>query len=151
MDEKHLPKGNRLKENFYAATSIMKPLDLRYQKIDMCPNFCMLYYFENIELTECMTCGHSRYKLKTNMRKTLVVYKIFVLYFTVRNILLSFWKWDEIEKYEIYGINKIKSIGLWHIYCQYLQVWKIWVVSSIGERCCQFYFTIIKFDYVIIN
>jgi hypothetical protein len=27
-----LPKGNRLKENFYAAKSMMKPLGLRYQK-----------------------------------------------------------------------------------------------------------------------
>jgi len=35
----------------------MKPLGLGYQKIDMCPNFCMLYYFENVEMTECMTCG----------------------------------------------------------------------------------------------
>jgi hypothetical protein len=34
-----LPEGNRLKENFYAAKSMMKPLGLGYQKIDMCPNF----------------------------------------------------------------------------------------------------------------
>jgi hypothetical protein len=31
-----LPKGNRLKENFYATKSMMKPLGLGYQKIDMC-------------------------------------------------------------------------------------------------------------------
>jgi hypothetical protein len=42
MDEKHLPEGNRLKENFYTAKSMMKPLDLRYHKIDMCTNFCMM-------------------------------------------------------------------------------------------------------------
>jgi len=54
-----LPEGNRLKENLYAAKSMMKPLSLGYQKIDTCPNFCMLYYLENAELTECMTCGHS--------------------------------------------------------------------------------------------
>jgi hypothetical protein len=41
-----LPERNRLKENFYATKSIMKPLGLGYQKIDMCPNFCMLYYLE---------------------------------------------------------------------------------------------------------
>jgi len=38
-----LPEGNRLKKNFYAAKSMMKPLGLGYQKIDMCPNFCTLY------------------------------------------------------------------------------------------------------------
>jgi len=70
-----LPEGNRLKENFYAAKSMMKPLGLGYQKIDMCPNFCMVYYLKNTELTECITCGYSRYKTRTGMRKTLVTYK----------------------------------------------------------------------------
>jgi len=42
-----LPEGNRLKENLYAAKSMMKPLGLGCHKIDMCPNFCMLYYLEN--------------------------------------------------------------------------------------------------------
>jgi len=46
-----LHEGKRLEENFYAAKSMMKPLSLGYQKIDMCPNFCMLYYLENAELT----------------------------------------------------------------------------------------------------
>ena len=70
-----LPEGNRLKENFYAAKSMMKPLGLGYQKIDMCPNFCMLYYLENAKLAKCMTCGHSRYKPRTGRGKTLVAYK----------------------------------------------------------------------------
>jgi len=70
-----LPEGNRLKENFYAAKSMMKPLRLGYQKIDMCPNFCLLYYLENAELIECTICGHSRYKPRTGRGKTLVAYK----------------------------------------------------------------------------
>ena len=45
-----LLEGNRLEEIFYAAKSMMKPFGLGYQKIDMCPNFCMLYYLENVEL-----------------------------------------------------------------------------------------------------
>ena len=53
----------------------MKPFGLGYQKIDICPNFCMLYYLENAELTECMTCGHSRYKPRTDRGKTPVAYK----------------------------------------------------------------------------
>jgi hypothetical protein len=47
-----LPEGNKLKENFYVAKSIMKPFGLGYQKIDMCLNFCLLYYLENVELTK---------------------------------------------------------------------------------------------------
>jgi hypothetical protein len=53
----------------------MKPLGLGYQKIDMCPNFCIIYYLENAELTEYITCGHSRYKPRTGMGKKLVAYK----------------------------------------------------------------------------
>ena len=52
-----LPEGNRLKENFYAAKSMMKPLGLGYQKIDMCPNFCVLYYLKNAELTSAWHAG----------------------------------------------------------------------------------------------
>jgi hypothetical protein len=51
-----LPEGNKLKENFYIAKFMMKPFGLGYQKIDMYPNFCMMYYLENFELTECRTC-----------------------------------------------------------------------------------------------
>ena len=76
------PEENMLKYNFYAAKSMIKPLGLGYQKIDMCPNFCMLYYLENVELTECMTCRHSRYKPRTVTGKTLVAYKK-LKYFTI--------------------------------------------------------------------
>jgi len=70
-----LPEANRLKENFYVAKSMMKPLGLGYQNIDTCPNFCLLYYSENVNFTECKTCGHSRYKPKTSKGKTLVIYR----------------------------------------------------------------------------
>jgi len=42
----------------------------------------MLYYLENAEMTECMTCGHSRYKPRTGRGKTLVAYKK-VRYFSI--------------------------------------------------------------------
>jgi hypothetical protein len=70
-----LSEGNMLKENFYTAKSIMKPLGLGYQKIDMCPNFYMLYCLENVKLTECRTCGHSHYKPRTSRGRTLVEHK----------------------------------------------------------------------------
>ena len=54
---------------------MMKSLGLGYQKIDMCPNFCMLYYLENIKLTECRTCRHSCYKHMTDRGRTLVAHK----------------------------------------------------------------------------
>jgi hypothetical protein len=53
----------------------MKPLGLRYQKIDMCTNFYMLYYYEDANITESITYWHARYKLNTSRGKTLVTYK----------------------------------------------------------------------------
>jgi len=65
-----LPERNKLKENFYTTKSMMKPLGLGYQKINICPNFFMLYYFENADLTEYRTCGHARYKPRTSKEMT---------------------------------------------------------------------------------
>ena len=65
-----LPEGNRLEEKFY-----VKAFDLGYQKIDMCPNFCMLYYIENTELIECRTCVYAYYKPRTVRKMTLVTHR----------------------------------------------------------------------------
>jgi len=70
-----LPEANRLKENFYIAKSMMKTLGPGYQKINMCPNFYMLYYLENTELIEYKTCGHSHYKPRTNKWRIFVTHK----------------------------------------------------------------------------
>jgi hypothetical protein len=70
-----LLERNRLKENFYTAKSMMKPLGLRYQKINMCPNFYMLCYLENAELTKCKTHGHSHYKPMTDKGKAFVTHR----------------------------------------------------------------------------
>ena len=51
-----LLEGNRLKENFYVAKFMMKPLGLWYQKIDTCSKFYMLYYDEYANFIECKTC-----------------------------------------------------------------------------------------------
>ena len=40
----------------------------------MCLNFCMLDYLENTEVIKCMTCGHSRYKPRTDMGKTFIAF-----------------------------------------------------------------------------
>jgi hypothetical protein len=70
-----LLEGNRLKDNVYIAKSMMKSLDIGYQKISMCSKFCMLYYLENTESTKCRTCGHSCYKPKNSRGRTLIATK----------------------------------------------------------------------------
>jgi len=70
-----LPEGNRLEENLYVVKSMMKPLGLGYQNIDMCLNFCMLYYGEDVNLIEYKTCGHARYIPNRGKGMTLMAYK----------------------------------------------------------------------------
>jgi hypothetical protein len=40
----------------------MKPFGLGYPNVDICLNFCMLNYNEEVNLTECKTCEHAQYK-----------------------------------------------------------------------------------------
>eukprot|EP00258_Populus_trichocarpa_P021372 XP_024437391.1 uncharacterized protein LOC112323423 [Populus trichocarpa] len=40
----------------------MRPLGLGYEKYDVCPNYCMLYYRADAMKINCDFCGSSRYK-----------------------------------------------------------------------------------------
>jgi Transposase-associated domain len=60
--QKWLPKDNRLPLDYYRCKKVVKGLDLGYQKIDVCPNHCMLYYGINNSKKTCDNCGHSRFK-----------------------------------------------------------------------------------------
>ena len=109
-----LPEGIKLKEKFYAAKSMMKPLGLGYQKIDMCPNFYMLYYLKNIELTECITCGHSRYKPRIGIGKTLVAYKK-LRYFPIT---------PRLQRYSCHQ----RPLSTWHDTNHILQLMEWWCI-----------------------
>lgn len=49
-------------KSLYDLRKIIRDLGLSYDKIDACPNDCMLYWNENKDKTECDTCQLSRYK-----------------------------------------------------------------------------------------
>lgn len=63
MIKNFLPEDNKLNNNFYEAKKMLKPLGLGYEKIDVCHNFCMLYYKENEAKIFCDICKEPRYKL----------------------------------------------------------------------------------------
>jgi len=70
-----LPKRNRMQDNFYTIKSMMKPLGLGYQKINMYPNFWVLYHGEYATFIECKTCQHAQYKPNNGRGRTLIIYK----------------------------------------------------------------------------
>ena len=59
-----LPQDEKLPENFYRAKKMVNELGLQYEKIDACPNHCMLYYKEDKHKVACSMCGHDRFKSK---------------------------------------------------------------------------------------
>jgi hypothetical protein len=81
-------EGIMMKENFYAAKFMKKSLGLGYQKIDMCPNFYMLDYLKNVELTDYRTCRQSHYKSITSRGRSLVAHKK-LRYFSITHKLQS--------------------------------------------------------------
>uniref|UniRef100_A0A6N2KNU2 Uncharacterized protein n=1 Tax=Salix viminalis TaxID=40686 RepID=A0A6N2KNU2_SALVM len=57
-----MPDDANLVSNFYDAKKFMRPLGLGYEKYDVCPNYCMLYYGVDAMKINCDLCGSSRYK-----------------------------------------------------------------------------------------
>ncbi|XP_020253972.1 uncharacterized protein LOC109831044 [Asparagus officinalis] len=52
-----LHEGNYLPRSTSQAKKIIDDLGLTYEKIDACPNDCMLFWKETANLTVCSTCG----------------------------------------------------------------------------------------------
>ncbi|XP_077248014.1 uncharacterized protein LOC143887729 [Tasmannia lanceolata] len=57
-----LPVGESLPNSFYETKKIIRDLGLHYNKIDACPNDCMLYWKEAANDSACRICGASRWK-----------------------------------------------------------------------------------------
>ncbi|XP_026395725.1 uncharacterized protein LOC113290328 [Papaver somniferum] len=59
------PDNCNLLENFTQCKKILSELGLTYNKIDACPNDCILYYKEYADRETCPVCKASRYKYGT--------------------------------------------------------------------------------------
>ena len=60
-----LPNANELLATTYVAKQVAYPLGLEIQKIDACPNDCILYRGKEYEnLDACSVCRASRYKIR---------------------------------------------------------------------------------------
>jgi hypothetical protein len=56
-----LPQGHKLPPNHYEAKKFLSLLTMPYEKIDVCPNNCMLFRKESAEKVICDKCGECRY------------------------------------------------------------------------------------------
>nr|GEY41606.1 hypothetical protein [Tanacetum cinerariifolium] len=58
-----LSAGNEMLEKTYQAKKLMRMMGSGYKKIHVCSNNYILYWKDNKELTVCLTCGISRWKV----------------------------------------------------------------------------------------
>ena len=57
-----LPSDAKLPKDHYEAKKIVRGLGLGYEKIYACPNDCMLFWKENVNIEACPCCKVSRWK-----------------------------------------------------------------------------------------
>ncbi|XP_050290108.1 uncharacterized protein LOC126728302 [Quercus robur] len=57
-----LPLDAKLPKDHYEAKKIVRDLGLGYEKIHACPNDCMLFWKQNVNLEACPCCKASRWK-----------------------------------------------------------------------------------------
>ncbi|XP_057770744.1 uncharacterized protein LOC130990533 [Salvia miltiorrhiza] len=59
---KEILPDNLAPTNFYDTKKLLSGMGLPAQRIDCCPNNCMLYWEDDRDLVQCKYCGESRYK-----------------------------------------------------------------------------------------
>ena len=57
-----LPSNAKLPKDHYEAKKIIRDLGLGYEKIHACPNDCVLFWKENVNLKVCPCCVASRWE-----------------------------------------------------------------------------------------
>jgi ferredoxin-like protein FixX len=56
-----LLKPHKVPKDMYQFKKIMSALGLKYEKIDVCPDNCMLFWKEHANEKKCLECGQSRF------------------------------------------------------------------------------------------
>jgi hypothetical protein len=56
-----LPKPHKVPKDMYQSKKMMSALGLKYEKIDICPDNCMLFWKEHANEKKCLECSQSRF------------------------------------------------------------------------------------------
>lgn len=60
--QEFMPEGVNLPSSYYEAQKLTEDLGFTYNTVDACPNSCMLFRNEDINLDACLFCNKSRWK-----------------------------------------------------------------------------------------
>jgi hypothetical protein len=56
-----LPSNHKMPKDVYQSRKLLSGLGMDYQKIDVCPDNCMLFWKDHEEEKKCLNCGKSRF------------------------------------------------------------------------------------------
>jgi hypothetical protein len=56
-----LPANHKMSKDVYQSRKLLSGLGMDYKKIDVCPNNCMLFWKNDIDLKKCRQCQESRF------------------------------------------------------------------------------------------
>ena len=107
---------------FYEAKKIINRLGLNYQKIDACPNDCMLYWGDDASKENCKRCHTLRYKTiqkrKKQKKKPAKILKYFPLKPRLQRLFMSsktveHIRWHEVDKNEDGKLRHPRDTEAW--------------------------------------
>jgi ferredoxin-like protein FixX len=56
-----LLKPHKVPKDMYQSKKMMSALGLKYEKIEICPDNCMLFWKEHAQEKKCLECGQLRF------------------------------------------------------------------------------------------
>jgi hypothetical protein len=56
-----LLKPHKVSKDMYHSKKMMSALSLKYEKSDVCPDNCMIFWKEHANEKKCLECGQSRF------------------------------------------------------------------------------------------
>ena len=79
-----LPPGHKIPTSYYQTEKVVSSLGLPVERIDMCPNGCMLFWKDNVNDESCKFCDHARFENTGTGRKGSAYKVLFYLPLTPR-------------------------------------------------------------------
>jgi hypothetical protein len=56
-----LPNNHKMPKDMYQSKKLLSVIGMKYEKIDMCKDNCMLLYEEHMDEMKCLKCGKLRF------------------------------------------------------------------------------------------
>jgi hypothetical protein len=137
-----LPKPHKVPKDVYQSKKIMSALGLKYEKIGICPDKCMLFWKEHVNKKKFLECVQSRFIEVVTQDGENMMTEVTQKQLRYKKSLIEELKqsWIGVEAYDYYKKQKfnLRSAYLWSVHdfkaCYIFAGWSIH-----GELTCPMY------------